>query len=392
MRIFFLMFFASLSFSASAQDGIETDLDAEMTLVGAFMDESTGRSPRNGMGEISVSGSASKVLANGVEISGNVTFRGQTDHPQRPGFAGSVIDCPPNLSGCANLNGSALRGSFSRLSTQPFADDAGARGSLERAYVEIDGGWGALTLGRDDGVGARFFEGGPTVFSLARDRDPILDPTGINSVRTRNDISSTAEKASYVTPRLLGLRAGLSYTPDASVRRLDLETSRKALGVIEPELGDAVELGLQGYHFFRDVDLRLRGSLTWSQANSATPMYEDTQTTSFGLDLERRDKFRVGFSILNSSNGGYGDYSSAAIGAEYIIKDWRIGLNGSQATDDTIGLETESATLGLGRDLNDHVGLTLGYRTSRAELDSAPAGWSDNIDQDGVLLEVRIRK
>ena len=286
----------------------------------------------------------------------------------------------------------ALRGGFSRLSTVGFADEAGARGSLERAYLEVDGGWGSFTFGRDDGVAARFFEGGPTLFELARDRDPILDPTGLNGVRTRNDISSTAAKMSYVTPRILGVRAGLSYTPDASVRRLDLDTSRTMTGVIEPELGHAVELGLQVSRLLVEQDIRVRSSLTWSQARSETRLYEDTKTTSFGLDLERRDAFRIGFSVLNSNNGGHGDYSSFGLGGEYWINDWQLGLSGAKAEDDTLGLETWSATAGVSREVEDNIFLTLGYRIGEARLESAPTSVEKERNQDGVLLELRIRK
>ena len=392
MRIFFLMCLASLSCTANAEDAIETEFDADLTLALGFFDGESPREHSPATAEASVSGRSSYVLENGVEISGNFTFRAQSDHPDRAGFSGSIIYCPPQMSGCATLNGMAPRGAFSRLSTQGFDDEAGPRASLERAYIEVDGGWGAVTLGRDDGVAARFFEGGPTLFDLARDRDPILDPSGINGVRTRNDISSTAEKVSYVTPRILGLRAGVSYTPDASVRRLDLDTARRSSTVLEPELDDAVEVGLQLSRYLYDQDLRLRSSLTWSQANSASSAYEDTKTTSFGLDLERRDAFRIGFSLLNSTNGGLGDYSSAAIGGEYWLGDWRLGLSAARAEDDTLNLETKSLTAGVSRDFNDNVTVTAGYRMNEAQLDSAPI-WSDfNLDQDGVLLEVRIQK
>ena len=266
------------------------------------------------------------------------------------------------------------------------------RGSLELAYIAVDGGWGEVVLGRDSGVGARFYEGGPTVFSIARDHDPILDPTGTNAARTRNDISSTAEKVSYVSPRLLGVRVGASYTPDASVRRLDLNTGYTYAGILEPELDDAMEVGLQASRLLRTSDLRVRGSLTWSKAMSATPFYEDTETTSFGVDVERRDQFRLGFSMLNSSNGGLGDYQSLAGGAEVYWSDWRLGLNGTSSEDKLLELDARSMTVGASRDLNDHVSFTIGYRNSQTRLNSVPSALRNNLNQDKVLLELRIRK
>ena len=69
MRIFFLMFAASLPFSAFADDRLETDIEAELTLVGAFMnDDDSAIESKNGLGEVSVSASASRVMDNGIEI------------------------------------------------------------------------------------------------------------------------------------------------------------------------------------------------------------------------------------------------------------------------------------------------------------------------------------
>ena len=113
---------------------------------------------------------------------------------------------------------------------------------------------------------------------------------------------------------------------------------------------------------------------------------------SFGVDLERRDTFRFGFSMLESSNGGLGDYRSVAAGAEYMIGDWRVGFNGTSSEDELLNLEASSASVGASRDLNDHVGLTIGYQKTRIDLKSAPIPVSDNLDQGRVLLELRIRK
>ena len=393
MRIFFLMFLASLAVSESAIAQTEYEFDAELTVVGAVSDEdSAPTDTENLMGELSASGSASRVLENGVEVTGNITLRVQSDHPSRPGFAGSVLTCPPTISNCPSLQGNGVRGAFSRLSNLPFTDDVGPRGSIERAYIEIDGGWGALTLGKDAGVGARFYEGGPSVFALARGNDPILDPTGMNAIRLRNDISSSAAKVSYVTPRILGVRGGVSYTPDASVRTLDLDTQLTAAGLLEPELDDAMEIGLQAYHFFRSADLRVRGSLTWSQANSASPFYDDTQTTSFGFEIEKRDVYRVGASTLTSSNGGNGDYDSLQAGGEFYVGEWRLGANAARAEDDTIQYVMSSITVGASHEINDHVDMTIGYRASEGQFGAFIPGAENEFAADTVLLEFRIRK
>lgn len=393
MRIFFLMFLAGMPLASAAIAETEYDFDTDLTLVASILsDESEGVETEGLMRELSFGGSASQVLENGVEVSGNFAFRLQSDHPNRAGFSGHIIECPPAFAGCPSLNGQGVRGAFSRISTLSFTDEAGPRGSLERAYIEIDGGWGALGIGIDEGVGARFYEGGPTVFTLARDHDPILDPTGINGARVRNDISSIGAKVSYVTPRILGLRAGLSYTPDAGTRGLDLDTDRRAPGVIEPELDDVIEVGLQFSRLLRSADLRVRSSLTWSQANSASSFYSDTSTTSFGLEFERRDVFRVGFSLLSSDNGGFGDYSALSAGGEWYVDGWAIGVNGVRAEDDAIGFTSQSVTVGASHEINDMIDFTIGYRDSETDFDLVNFSAQNSATLSGVLLEVRIQK
>ena len=391
MRIFFLIFSTFTVFTASAQAQIESDLDAELvTVLSGYGDIDGEPQPENAMAELSLSGSASKVLQNGVEVTARFAFRAQNDHPDRPGFAGHVIDCPPTVAGCPNMNGEGIQGAFSRLTSMSDGQEYGARGSLESAYLAFDGGWGELVLGRDTGVAQRFYEGGPTVFSLARSENPILDPSGINIARVRNDISSTAEKVSVVSPRILGFRIGGSYTPDASVRRLDLNTGETFDNVLEAELGEAWEFGIQGYHFFREADLRLRGSLTWSQASVETAIYDDVETWSYGFELEKRDVYQIGASYLTSSNGGLGDYHSMAAGGAWYRNDWAFKLSGNKSEDEALGLEGWTSTIGFGRSLGDHVDFTLGYRFAQTESNLRQFGTTQSLDREGVLLEIRI--
>ncbi len=393
MRVFFLMFVPIFAGTASAQGAFEHEFDADLTVVTAFSNDGDSTpETENLMAEASVSLGGAYLLDNGVEVSGRLTFRAQTDYSSRPGFAGTLIDCPPELEACPSVEGDGLRGAFSRLSSTGADMDAGGRGSLEAAYVAIDGGWGEVVFGRDQGIGQRFYEGGPTVFSLARSTNPILDPFGSSLTRTKNDISSIAEKVSYVTPRILGVRAGGSYTPDADVRSLDLDTSRRQTGILEPELGDVWEAGLQGARYLRDADLRVRASLTWSEAEVKSSVYDNVTTVSLGGEIERDDKFRIGVSYLDSDNGGLGRYDSLAAGATVWQGPWALTISADQAKDRTVRLDGHNLNIGVSRDVNDFVSFSTGYRISKTDYIDVAAGAERTLDQSGVLLEVRIRK
>ena len=85
MRIFFLMFLAGMPLASAAIAETEYDFDTDLTLVASILsDESQGVETEGLMGELSFGGSASQVLENGVEVSGNFAFRLQSDHPNTP--------------------------------------------------------------------------------------------------------------------------------------------------------------------------------------------------------------------------------------------------------------------------------------------------------------------
>lgn len=393
MRFFFLMFAPFFVFPANVNAEIDTSFDADMTLVLAMGgDEGAGPQRSNALAEVSFTTGAEYLFENGLEFSGNLSFRAQTDHPARPGSAGAIQDCPPSVVGCSSESGLGLRGGFSRVATIGEQDETGGRGHLEAAYVTLKGGWGEVVVGRDQGVAQRFYEGGPTVFDLARANSAVLDPFGTALTRTKNDITSSSEKVSLVSTRILGVRAGVSYTPDTSFNGLDRNNSYTLPGIIEPDLGESYEVGLQAYRRLYESGLRLRGSLTWSKATSQSGFYDDVETVSAGFEIERRDKFRIGASVLDSSNGGHGRYSASSFGTEWTVGDWDLRASFDQSDDDTVNLRNRSTTVGFGRDLSDNIEFTAGYRTVKTNFFSSTIQRKDELNQDAVLLELRIRK
>ncbi|MEO1642394.1 MAG: porin [Pseudomonadota bacterium] len=184
---------------------IDIELEAETVLAITPLSDDTGaREAETFLGEASLSGTAETVLDNGLRLRGRFALRLQKDHPQRPGGSGGF-----------GTDISTVPGAFSGVSDGPVPTGEGddLRARLETAYFQVDGGYGELRLGKDSGVAARFHEGAPSVLSHTRGDTALLDPTGLTSVRTRHELTGPSAKLSYATPRLLGVRAGLSFTP-----------------------------------------------------------------------------------------------------------------------------------------------------------------------------------
>lgn len=326
--------------------------------------------------ELGIEGALERVLDNGAEIGVRLTWRGQRDHPAR---AGGV--------GCLDEGGAAAVGVFSGAAGGCGLEDAGPRGSIEGAYAYIDGGYGEVTAGRDLGIAARFYEGPREVFTHARTTDALLDPSGQAFVRLRADLTGPAAKVSYATPRLLGLRAGVSFTPDANAQGLDWDPVRPLGGLERPQIESVWEVGLNFSRRFRESGPRVRAGLTHAEGDlesaAALPAFgADIAATAAGVELEW-DRFGLAASALSSDNGvPGGDYESWSIGATTsgFGADWSFTVAGAE--DAGLRATSDSTTLGAAWEAADGLRLAVGYQRNRLEMPLFEA------DSQGAVLEI----
>lgn len=326
--------------------------------------------------ELGVESSLERVLDNGAEIGVRLTWRGQRDHPARAGGAG-----------CINEAGEPAVGVFSGAATGCSPEDSGPRGAIEGAYAYIDGGYGEVTVGRDLGVAARFYEGPRDVFTHARTADPLLDPSGQSFIRLRADLAGPAPKISYATPRLLGLRAGVSFTPEANARGLDWDPVRPLGGLERPQTESVWEAGLNFSRRFRESGLRVRAGVTYAEGDLAgvapLPAFSaDISAIAAGVELEW-DRFSLAASALSSDNGfPDGDYESWSVGATTsgFGADWSLTVAGAE--DARLRASSDSATFGAAWAVADGLRLAVGYQRNRLEMPVFEA------DSQGAVLEI----
>ncbi|MBY9065923.1 porin [Hyphomonas sp. WL0036] len=330
---------------AMAQDvwddagGIETEFSLEGALVIA------PEADQFALGLLKGGLSANYVLDNGVEIGAVGGLEAQRDHPARAGFSGVF---PPTAGA-----GASSGGAFSGLARGGVPEDQGLRASLETAYIYIEGGYGEARLGADEGVATRFFEGGPVLFSHAGLVNPALDPSGALIARTDHDLTGPAMRASYASPRILGLRAGASYTPEADRRGLDRDPARDFPGTGRPEIENAYEFALNLSRRLPQSGVRLRAAAAYSQADTHFPadptLYGNVETWSAGASAEF-SRFTLGGSYLDSNNGaasGPGDYTAWAVSAAIPFKKLSFVAEVSGAEDEFAGLTSDAWQAGI---------------------------------------------
>ncbi|MEL6413564.1 MAG: porin [Pseudomonadota bacterium] len=366
---------------AQGQGPVEAELEFEsVVVVSPHIDSDANADAEQLLGEISVTGNAETVLENGVRIRARGALRLQADHANRPG----------GIGGFGTLAGSPV-GAFSGLSLAPSDDDSNFRGRLETAYLQIDGGYGELRLGKDRGVAARFFEGPKSALTHARLDSTLLDPTGLSATRTRHDLTGPSLKASYASPRLVGVRAGVSFTPEADADGLDRRPAA-GTGGLAPNTRNAIELALNGTRRFRESDLRLDVGLAWSNADVSnrgplsdfSPIYEDMQTWSAGTRIEKGD-WTVGASWLNSENGlPDGDFSSWSAGVFREAYSIDFSAEYGESEDRFSDLESQSWRLAAARDLGRDARVAVAYLHD--DLQSPLQKWR----AQGVVIEVTL--
>ena len=373
--------------AAAAQDvwddpgGVESEASAELALVAApDADEAL-------LGLAKAQMALNYVLMNGAEIGAVGGLELQRDHPARAGFSGVF----PSSAGAGVASG----GAFSGLARGDTPADRDLRISLETAYVYINGGYGEARLGADDGVATRFFEGGPALFAHSGLVNPALDPTGEIIARTDHDLTGPAAKISYATPRILGLRGGVSYTPAADRRGVDRDTETAFPGSARPEIEDAFEVALNLSRRLPQSGVRLRAAAAYSQAEARfapdPTLYGTVETWSAGASAEF-SRLKVGGSYLESNNGiaaGPGDYSAWGLSAAVPFGKIEAVAEVSGAEDEFAGLTSDSWQVGLVWKPSENWRLASGWReVDTGYLNSGGQLPSTGGSRNGIVIEI----
>ena len=330
-----------------------------------------------------------RVLDNGLELGLVTQLDADLDHGQRSGFSGIIASPAPGMP--------SRVGAFSGLGQSDAMEDRGARAMLQKAYVYAEGGYGEVRLGRDEGIAKRFAQGAPSLFSTLSLHAPRLDPDGGAIVRTDHDLTGPAAKLAYATPRIVGLRAGLSFTPEADVGGLDRDPVRTLPGTAAFSIRNVAEASLSFNHRFRASGVRLRAATAYSRADveaapTAPAIYGEVDTWSFGANAEWKDT-TIGASWLNTDNGldaPSGDYTAWTLGVTHRAFGFDWGGEYGEASDNAAGVDGTSWRAGIRREINDHARFALGYRKDR--IDSGPAMVTKVPAGEGIVVEITLSR
>ena len=382
---------------AAEDSGWETRVD--VVLVAHAVEDDSALAPASDglMASALLEISREDTFDNGLTLGWRLAGRYERDALSRPAFAGALGGCTAAIPACSGIGGLLPVSPATGLAAGgPVLDEDGFV-TLETAAVSLLTPWGEGVLGADAGVASRLDARPPTVMRRVSVLSTGLDPTGLSVTRSRNDVTGASAKASYMSPRWLGLRLGASYTPEANLRSADFDPDAGGAGRATADLEDVWEGAVSFARQFAEQDLRVRAAITYSAADAGAGLaaFGDYEAWGAGLELEHAE-WTVGARWLSSNNAweaGPGDYEAWELGVVHQMDGWRVGLEAGWASDELTATEGMSWLAGVGWDMNEQVNLGLAWASSEADLPVAagPGIGHINARNKGLLVELSVR-
>jgi len=274
---------------------------------------------------------------------------------------------------------------------------------VEQAFVFVDTFLGKLHFGRIDGIGARFAYVAPGLFYASAVNDRETDLSRLNSINTvntvRNGFDDYSVKLEYTTPRVIGLRAGLSYAPDVGDCEADY-CHESPIFADRREYEDVFEVGLDYLQSYSNgLSIGISASYLRADVTDTIVFAENLNSFSVGANV-KMNGFTIGGSFKESNLGdSRGDYIAYDVGASYELGSWGFmvayGADESDVGLATIGLlgaglpqETTALQGGVDFDFKDLV--SVGGGIQYVEAERSGVGAKDD-DSTVVFLETMFR-
>jgi len=313
--------------------------------------------------------SAAKLFQNGVEVRAVFGGVGERDHPRRDPRGGRAGDCPPDNPACPAVQGRSVRGYLSGFTPGGPLDDQTLRASLEQAYLVVSGGYGEFSVGRDEGAASRFSLAPPSALPAGDLLQPSIDLTGFSGLITRNDVSGQSFKVTAVSPRILGLRVGASWTPAVEAQGVDQGFESGPGQPLTADPRNLAEFGASFEHTWRNgLQTRLSGSYASGGNRTGLAEFDRLESWSYGAGLGK-GPWSLGVQRVGSDNAwSAGNRGYRATSASFVREGHRFSpmLAGGVARDDLarVRLSTLSAatTWKAKKDLEIFVGATAAER------------------------------
>lgn len=292
---------------------------------------------------------------NGWRWGAELGLQAQADSP-REGFANQAgLTAPPQRS----LTTGRYNGGVPETRRQAMA--------ASRAALFLKTGWGDWHAGLLPGAAANETVPMPTGSAYVRlDGGPLSPPYGA-AIRTLNAASGLGPSLVYTSPRIVGLRTSLSFTPETAYCAIDFCRSDENFPQLaSSRLRNILEAGLSFDHTFAEAG-RVRLGVNILLADPQSPRFSGNYQ-AVGLQARwSRNDWHAGVSGLWSDNAvSNGGYEALMAAVRRDAGDWSFGLEWAQASDDLLRETQQAYQLTVSRLVGDNFSVAFGLH----EIDS----------------------
>ncbi|MCB9985696.1 MAG: porin [Micavibrio sp.] len=206
--------------------------------------------------------------------------------------------------------------------------DSGDSFDVDESYAYFAGSWGRVNFGSEDGAAYLLQVAAPSADDNIDGIRQYISPTTFGAADYDNDLSTKADKITYLSPVYSGFQAGASFTPEAGDDSRDV-TGNSAEGVQDTD--DVWELAARYEGMVSNVGVILGAGY----ADGGN----DVDEWNVGADLDI-GAFGLG-AIYTNLDEDSNDTDTWVVGGDYTVGPYKLGLSylNENDDDDTIDLD-----------------------------------------------------
>lgn len=249
--------------------------------------------------------------------------------------------------------------------------------SLETASFYLSSPYGDFFIGADMGAAHLFSISSIDLYDSTAS-SVAIDYTGLNSIRTKNNVTGKAKKIIYTSPRLLGdsigagLEFGVSYAPNSiacGIEYCEKKIRDSSVTRDRPDLKDIIEMGVAIDRNFKNKVI-FEAAMSYAFANNInmTSSFDNLKTWNISSQITYNN-FTFNSSYLRSNNSLKGGNYKARHGVA-LWENGRIGvsLSSGASLDENINRKTSHSSVGVSYKFDDYILSTGLQRAKRRQL------------------------
>lgn len=267
---------------------------------------------------------------------------------------------------------------------------------IDEHYIYISGDFGRVTIGAENSAADMLLVGMDRYLGYKQTNDTFINDLKVTGYsKTRHDfVTGDANKITYVSPRISGLQAGISFTPSTKNLKGDargVESSGAGIG------DDAISLGLNYKTSFGGTKIALSyGSEKAEEGGTGTQGDGTLEDSSFGLQA-RAGKVQLSYISLTREADAWNEGSDV----ENYEKDLtNLALSYKLSRKVSIGFDMQDDEVTSGDDVGDtyeHIRFGGSYKVAKGvqltlsqlsgEKKTGGVSQDSTITTAGVLLK-----